>query len=409
MTRVLAELLGAGEPMFHRGLSRLEAASGRSSMDIRLTVTVERATNMKLKQLGLDPKDTTGQELYAALQARVKHDDACLVATLRKKYGENPVHISVAKAVDELPIPKNSFALKSSVGKRLLKKTLPKHTMKALGYRSFDSMMRREPLLAVFAAAWVFETATWRKNMLEQYKKLTAADFEIRQLHILAPGSERWQKLSLSIVGARQHNIIGLKEFGAVVLLPLPQDEPPAATLAMLALAMHEMNEVRAAGTFLKLCQVHPNFGDFVQFAVADDPALGVELLEGHLPWQVIQRYYARFAERFKAELFGPHVQKEDLSWHSVEKALGYIEPSLAFWHHTTSAGILDNHQPVSCNIVDAALNFCNQLPYEQRIVRYFRHSLWHELLMTYIQHENIERTVLANVESELVPQQELL
>lgn len=409
MTRVLSELLGASEPTFHRDVARLESASGHTSMDIRLTAEVERVAQIKLRQLGLDPRDTTGRELYAALQERVKVDDARLTTILKQKYGDVPSHISISCALADLPLERKCFALKTTVGKRLLKRHQPKHAMKALGYRSFDSMMRRESLLAVFAAAWLLEPRSWQKTMLEEYKKLRSNDFEIRQITLITPQSERWNTLAATLVAYKKNNVIGLKEFGAIVLFPLPAERPPAATLAILVLGLHEINEVRAASTFLKLNQVKPDFGQHVQMAIATDPTIGAPLLGGRLPWQVVQRYYARFAEHFRGELFEPHIQKEDLTWHSVEKALSYIEPNMAFWHHTAALGVLHHHDPISLNIADVVLSFCNRLPYEQRIVSHFRSSLWHELIMRYLKHENVEQTVLAGLESQLMDQPELL
>lgn len=384
---------------------RLEAASGHASTDIRLSAEMERAMKVKLRELGLDPHDTTGEELYGALQQKVQADDVLLAATLHAKYGDGkPVAALVGAALADLPVPKTCFALKTPTGKRLLKNALPKQTMKALGYRSFDSMLRREPFLAIAAAAWLLEPAGWRKAMLDSYKKLTATDFEFRRMAVVAPASPHWQSLADTVVLQKKHNIIGLKEFGAIIILPFPAGaEPPAATMATLLLALHEMNEVRASSTYLRLCQVKPDFGKLVQTAVAGEPALSANVLDGPVPWQIIQRYYARFADRFRADLFEPHVQREDLSWHSIEKALSYIEPRLSFWHHTAALGLLHNHQPVSCNVVDACLNFCNRLPYEHRIVQYFRHSLWHELIIRYLQHDAVEQTVLGGLESQLV------
>ena len=80
----------------------------------------------------------------------------------------------------------------------------------------------------------------------------------------------------------------------------------------------------------------------------------------------------------------------------------------MEFWHHTTHLGLLHDHKPVSCNIIDVALNYCNQLDYDHRIVRYFRHSLWHELLIRYLKHDNVEQLVLGGLESELVAAPEL-
>lgn len=404
MTRVLAELLGASEPHFHHHISRLEAASGHESTDIRLSTELTRATRLKLRELGLDPRDTTGAELYSALKQRIKTDDERLTARLREQYGRDKTSIEyVAQALQSLPISRSCFALKTTVARSLLKKFTPKQTMKVLGYRSFDSMIRREHVIAVYAAAWLVESASWRKTLLDQYKKIKPGDFELRQMHLISPHSSRWEALSSSIVAQKKHNIVGLRELGSLVLLPVPADiQPPGTTVTALILALHEMNELRAASTFLKLCQVKPHFGDYLQVAVVDEPNLGAQLLDQPVPWQIIQRYYARFRNRFRADLFEPHVQQDDLSWHSIEKALSFIEPSLTFWHHTTSLALLHDHQPVSLNIVDAALNYCNQLPYEQRIVHYFKRSLWHELLMRYLQHDNVEQAVLSGMQMQL-------
>ena len=404
MTRVLSELLGATEPLFRQHVSRLEAASGHESTDIRLSTEVVRATKLKLRELGLDPQDTTGSELYGALQQRVKADDERLTTRLREQYGhDKPVAEHVNQALLSLPVPKDCFALKSTVAKALLKKLVPKQTMKALGYRSFDSMMRREQVFAVYAAARLLESVSWRKSLMDQYKKLHASDFELRQMSFVAPNSNRWQALAEVVVAQKKHNTVGLKELGSIVLLPMPVSmQPPGAMLATLLLALHEMNEVRASSTFLKLCQVKPHFGTFLQMAVTDEPMLGAQLLNGPVPWQVVQRYYARFRSRFRTDLFEPHIQQGDLSWHSIEKALSFIEPSLAFWHHTTSLALLHERQPVSLNIIDAALNYCNQLPYENRIVQYFRHSLWHELAIRYLKHDNVEQLVLGSLQMQL-------
>ena len=405
MTRVLSELLGAQEPIFRQGIARLEAASGHNNTDIYLSTEVQRATQLKLKELGLDPQDTTGAELYAALQLRVKQDDERLVAALRKTYGEQEsLTSSISKALLSLPVPKRCFGLKTVVAKNILKKHLPKQAMKLLGYRSFDSMMRREQVAAVFAAAWLVESAGWRKALVDSYKKLKPSEFEIRNLTIVAPDTTHWEALARTVVAQKKHNIVGLKELGSIVLLPFPAGmEPPAATLTSLLLALHEMNEVRASSTFLKLCQVKPDFGKQVQTVVSDEPVLAARLLDGPVPWQIIQRYYARFTDRFRAHIFEPHTQQDDLTWHSIEKALSFIEPSLAFWHHTASLGLLHKHQPVSLNIIDAALNYCNQLPYKNRLVHYFRRNLWQELVIRYLKHESVEQMVIGSLESQLV------
>jgi hypothetical protein len=402
MTRVLTELLGAREPAFHLDLQQLERVSGRAGADIRLTAEIERAMRVKLAELGLHPTDTTGAELYHALLERVRADDAKLTAKLKAKYGAVPGHVQTAKVLADLPISKQVFGLKSAVAKRLLHKQPPKQAMRALGYRSFDSLLRREQLLTIVAAAWLLESNTWRKATLDEYKKLQPADFEIRSLTVLAPHSPKWQKLAEVVVAQKKHNVVPLREYGALVVLPLPKEQPPAATFVSLLIALHDLNEVKASSTYLKLSQVRSDFGACVQAVAGGGATLPANLLSGPVSWNIIQRYYARFSDHIRAEVFEPHVQKEDLTWHSIEKALALIDPGLAFWQQTAALGLNDKRKPVSMNVIDAALNFCNQLTYEDRLVGYFRRSLWDELTMRYLKAENVEQAVVAGLTSKL-------
>lgn len=408
MTRVLSEQLGIDPLQFRTGLLQLERASGQASNDIRLTSEMNRAMQYKLRQLGLDPHDTTGPELYRALHTRLQTDDARLVTLLRDKYGTtDPAQdmANVAEELSHLPLQKSCFVLKPAAAKRLLKKLPPKHAMKALGYRSLDSFLKHETLAGMYAACALTESATWRKQFYDQYKKLLPTDFEIRDITVASPDTARWQKLASEQVAQRHHNVLAFHELGIVVLLPLSAAErPPAATTTSLLLALHEMNAVKAATTYLKFSQVRPDFGSQVLKVAKGEPSLPAQLFDRAVSWHVIQRYYARFTERFRPELFAPHVQADDLSWHSIEKVLSHIDPVMEFWHHTTHLGLLHEHKPVSCNIIDVALNYCNQLDYDHRIVRYFRHSLWHELLIRYLKHDNVEQLVLGGLESELVP-----
>ena len=90
------------------------------------------------------------------------------------------------------------------------------------------------------------------------------------------------------------------------------------------------------------------------------------------------------------------------MAWHPIERTLSSIEPSFKFWHDTAHLGMLHGQKPVSLNLVDTALNYCNQLPFERRAVHYFQRSLWHELLLRYLRHEPVEATVLAELQPQL-------
>lgn len=410
MSRILSELLGANEPHFSLSLRQLEQKNGRPNADIHLTTEIHRGVKYKLRSLGLDPENTTGEELYAVLIQRLEVDNSrlerCLQASAPDKNSKDsePDYLeAAAHALERLPLPKSCFAIKNTVTKSILKEIPPKKVMKQLGYRSLDSMLKHESAASLIAFGRLIESPTWQHNLIARYRKLRPMDFETRDMAVIYDGSKRWQKLSNDIVNDRHQNVIAAAELGTVIILPLPERRPPVATLTTLVLALHAMNEIRAISTYLKLCQVKPDFTSALQTVIDTEPSLQTHMLDRPIAWQVVQRFYSRLSRELRAAAFEPHIQPEDLSWHSIEKVLAHLEPNLGFWRHTTSLGLVHGRQAVSLNIIDVALNTCNRLPYEQRIVHYFRHSLWHELALRYLRQDAIEQAVASELHTELV------
>lgn len=72
MAHVLKQLLGNDHPLFTRNLMQLEHATGSAGVDIRLIADITEKTHGVLRELGLDPSDSHGQEVYQALLGSVK-------------------------------------------------------------------------------------------------------------------------------------------------------------------------------------------------------------------------------------------------------------------------------------------------------------------------------------------------
>lgn len=408
MTRFLSDSLQAQEPFFRLDLQRLGLTGGDQGKDIRFSAKVQNDTEAKIRELGIDPKDTTPEELYHLLQQRMRADDARLTKKLRTAAAthvsaEGEIVSGMVHALKELPDSRNCFAIRNSSLKSLLKKQPPKKAMKQLGYRSLDSMLKHEAPVSIIAAAWLSEGISWQHKLLEQYKQLGPSDFEGRDIIITQPSSKRWRALAESVVSQKKHNILCFKELGALVFLPLPVNVPDGAVTASLSLALHELNQIRAGSTFLKLCQVRPDFGNLVKTVASDEPQLSGKLLDQPLSWQLIQRYYARLSEQFREEIFGPHIRLEDMAWHPIEHTLSAIEPGFSAWKDSGHLGVLHERQPISLNVVDMALNCCNNLPFERRISHYFRQSLWHELMLEYLHYDTVEENVMAALQPKTV------
>lgn len=404
MTRYLSLALGAEEPVFSQGIQQLEQASGLPSADIRLSADLQQKMRQKIAELGLDPTDTTGPELYSALHERLKIDDTRVrtILGITNESATTDVLASVHNLLASAELHKMCFALKQPVAKRLLKKKVPKNVMKRLGYRSVESMLKHEPVAQLFAAAMLCESPTWHKAFYEQYTTLHPNDFEVRPIQFYLPQSKKWNDLAAMYMPQARHNLLTFKELGAVVMLPM-NGKLEGLTITMLLLSLHAMNDIRSYGSYIKLQQVKQHFGAIVRDAAYDEPKITAELAGKPVLWKTIHRYYAKFKEAYHPEIFEPHVQPEDLTWAHAEDVLTQLEPALSFWQGTQHLLLMHDGQPVSCNMLDVALGFYNNLSFGDRIVHFLRDELWHELTLKYLNQENLRSEVSRQLSYELV------
>lgn len=407
MTRILSELLQATGPHFRMQLNQLERVSGHRNTDIKLTVEVVQAAKQKIRQLGLDQHDTTGRELYHTLLQRIDADDKRLERALRTRAAtyvsaEADLLAGLQYALQDQVAGMKGMGLKTSALKKMLKALPPKRVQRLLGYRSLDAMLRHESTVQLVAVARQLETATWRRSWLESYKKLSPASFEERNLQVFTADDERWTEVARVVAEQQAHTVIALPEAGAILLLPMPEDHPSGMVIAATALALHELNTVSAAGTYIRSAQVHGDFGQKIYQVASGRIDLEAPHMPQAMPWQLVQRYFATTKSLINEDIFGPYVDSSDFSWHDVEAKLSELCPSLAFWHDTAHLTYLHDGQPISLNVVDAAINACNRLSYEARSVYHAQQSLWNELTLRYLNHASVEQAVASVLHPQL-------
>lgn len=405
MSRILSELLGATEPMFTLALRQLETASGKSNADIRLTTEITAKVHLKIKELGLDSKDTNGHELYYALKHLVGLHDEHLAKALGGQEADDIADMlpRIKLAIEKLDIPKTCWALKDSSAKRLLQKKPPKNVMKHLGYRSVDSMLKREKVAEIFGALRFAESESWLNDFIGTYKSLKPGDFESRQIKIIIMPGERWAELAHDFVTKKRHNITHLKELGVILMLPLPLETLRGITITVLPLLLHYVNEIRLYSSYFKLQQVKPHFGQTLVSTLIADPGDAAVMAGQMIHWRVIQRYFGKLEHQRHPEIFEPHVQPEDLHWRKAEEVLYKIEPSLLFWRDLDYVGALYDHRPVSLNLMDMAVSYVNDLDYGDHAIYHFRESLWNEIFIRYMGEKNLEEQVLKQLDNEMI------
>lgn len=391
--------------MFSAMITGLERASGEQSVDVRLSAEIVGAVHHKMKALGLDPTDTNGPELYHALLDMVRLHDDFLV---RHIGGLDPGDVSdlmprIVSVAEKIRMPRQVWAIKHSVGKRLLKQQPPKRLMKLLGYRSLESLLKREPMGKVFAAIRFAENENWQKSFIRQYVSLQPGDFESRTVEIYHVDGARWQKASTEFIRSRHHNITHSKEMGSIVVLPLPVERLPGITITALPLIIHYINELRVYSAFFKFEQVKPNFGEIIWRTIVDDPVRQAQIAGQPIHWRTIHTHFGNKTRLNHPELFEPHVQVEDLEWRQAEELLMQLEPALQFWKGLDFVGMMFGNQIVSMNLMDVATNYINQLSYSQQVNTHLRSSLSNELYERYLGHPALESQVLHQLDTDML------
>ena len=390
--------------MFSATVAALERASGQQSADVRLSAEIVGKVHAKIRALGLDPNDTNGPELYSALLDMVRLHDDFLVRHIGGTDQSDVADLMprIVLIAEKIRMPRTVWALKHSVGKKLLKEQPPKHLMKALGYRSLESLLKREPMGKVFAALRFAESSAWQENFLRQYTKLSPSDFEPRTAEIFYVQGAKWEKMSMAFIQTRHHNITHSKEMGSILVLPLPVKKLSGITITALPLLLHYINELRVYSAFFKLQQVKSDFGAIIHKTLKEDPSNHAEMAGQKLHWRTLHRHFGNKPSILHPELFEPHVQPEDLEWRQAEEILMGLEPALDFWRGLDFVGAMYGDQRVSLNLMDVATNYINQLPYGQQVSTHLRSSLSNELYERYLGHPALEAQVLRQLDSDI-------
>ena len=262
-------------------------------------------------------------------------------------------------------------------------------------------MLKHESVASIYSAALMVEAPNWHKQFREQYARLQCTDFEQRKVSVLYPKTQRWVKFSEDYVANARHNIVCLRELGMIVIMPLPVKLDGLAITTML-LSLYYMNDIRAYSSFAKLQQVKPEFGKVIQDSVVREQLVAGSLAGRPVTWKTIQHYYGHLKSGNYPAVFEPHVQSEDLKWQDAENELAKLQPALEFWKNTQYACMLYNDEPVSLNILDVALGYCNHLSFGDRIINFAREHLWYELMGRYLHQGNLEEALCQQLSTSL-------
>jgi hypothetical protein len=384
MSKYLSQLLDEPEILVESAIKKLEHISGWESTDIRLLAEINNKVRAKITELGLDPDDTTGPELYHALLARIDADEH----NFNMPYIKMPTNKLIDK-IDQVHKSYKVYALKQNVAKDILRAHPPRRLMKQLGYRSADSLIKRENINALYAVLESIESSRWLNVYWKDLAKLSPSDFETRNVSVVVM-EDKYAVGSVEPVS-------NVPLLGAVAVW-----DSYSSKVGLVADITRSISELRTVCALVKLRNVEYGFG-----------ANLVEILKGetknplqisHLPisWRTIFHHYGQRSSSEHTEFFGPHVLHDDIKVHEITKTMAKAFPDLKWWQdleftaHKTEQGI------VSFNLMDILSSRGNE--FKDRSLSHYRKSLWHEFVGRYFAHPTVEQHFMQKLEPQTVP-----
>lgn len=103
MSNFLAKILANDHPLFTRTVMELERASGNSGVDTKLIGDITAAAHSVMRSVGIDPADTSAEELYHALNTIVEAGNLTLLATTQYvllPFEDGPVSFNLLDVIE---------------------------------------------------------------------------------------------------------------------------------------------------------------------------------------------------------------------------------------------------------------------------------------------------------------------
>ncbi|MEO5690865.1 MAG: hypothetical protein ABIQ64_01630 [Candidatus Saccharimonadales bacterium] len=388
----LATILGHDNLDIDHMLETLHGVLNVQSHDVELLGELAHKTASVKRALKLDHTDTTSYELYVALRGRVVDDNVRIARALDIKH-ENAVSEATPRIINAVSREYSSvqcFVPKPTALKIILRDIVPKQVMKALHYRSVESMLKHESPSHIIVLARYLEAATWQQAYVSRLAKLHSKDFEMRPLEIV------WlDKLALieplQHTVHLQHMVLHAKEAGCVAIAPTSQQVVYGYTLRTLVLLEHYVHEVMYMTSYAKTISLLPAFGHQYAGALNNEYEAHVRVSQYPVHWRSMHHAIATSPVQ---DVLPPHLSIDQ--WHSshANDRLRYYNDIVSFWDGYGHLVTIDS-EPVSASIIDLAIDASYEKSYENRSLAYARRALEQELFSRYLKEPRVSRLVL--------------
>ncbi len=392
VSKLLVDLLGVQKRNFRQYIDKLEHACMRPGIDIRLSAEIITKTREKARDLGLNQHDTTSKELFYALRNKITDDDKKLRKALKleKATPEKNAKI-IANATQRLSKKELTLCMTGVGTKHVLKAVPPRKTMRMLGYRSLDSVVKRIDARLLYSVACLVEDRSWRSQTHAKIRRLDTKDIAWQSVTSLVIPTKWYKKLGEVLSG--KGLFIVNAETGVVCPLPIIEGKKPGSIVLSLGILLQAAQRLSVESLPYRHHAFARGYG-----IILSELAHGVESplvsIHGLVPtWRAVHELVG------KGYISAGSTETEfvigEMGWQSTEMKLASLVPEMDFWVDSHYLAVRGEVKPTSLHLIDVASATVQDVNYGHQSVEHFEGSLWNELQIRYLQEDVLAHSLV--------------
>ncbi len=391
MSKLIADLLGVDVRNLQSMTGRLEHMLLTPGVDVRLTAEIITNTREKIRSLGLDPADTKPEEFYFALLAKAKKCDILLRAKfdINSKTETSEVSKIIAHQCEKKLETNVVACIDSKSVRAILKSVPPKKTLKALKFRSIESVLKREDPRVLYSLAKILEDKSWHTQAHARLKRLNSRDIHETQISVLSFPQSWMDKMTNKTFNKA---VVKIPEIGSVVIMPNQSSALAGSVLLLSSVIIQTAQQMSIESLPYRMQSLSTGIEKLIPL-VAKGVSVKLDTIHGLQPtWRAV---YRLVATQSRALLPDFEFLIGDLDWETTEVKLASIVPEIDFWVNSNYLGTSLGDIVTSLHLVDVSANLTMKRSYMNQIKAHMRSSLSNELQLRYLRHEVMERSIV--------------
>ncbi len=382
MTKFLAIALKQNTPAFRYNLNRINLMTGKDNNDIYFTEAINKLSRDKIAALSLDPFDTRPIELYKSLQEKLKRDEGHLIKNLRylaadKISAEASLTSGLILKLNQLTEEVQVSVVKPVILKKIIKSVCPNKTVKKLGYRTLESMLKRESMFNILTVMKYIENKSLNQKLAEQWARLTINDFVTSRVKFEVVPS------SLTDVVPIHQDLRLISDFttATIGLIDISSTAQPGYIVKLISEIIDCLECWYIQSDLIDNFKFNSDFGRIYKNILQNNSndwldlmnILEADVVENNLSHGLSMDLLAYKFDKFSLNKIRDVLENDSL---------------LSFWNNTDYLMEICKNEIVSFNIKDLANDLLSLASFANRSTSYARTALKKELLKQYFKPE---------------------